>query len=1015
MNEILLNAILNLFAIQTSLLDQESRVKARKIIEHYLIENLRIISPLIYLKAFDHVLDIYLNRNDFSPGTQSDMTADIAVHLKPRIPRDEQFNLLIRYIELAVAGGFKRKDLELFEVLAERFHVDEEQMKEIFTFIEAPFDKRRLTANFLILERNDVSRDGTFQRLVKSEFGGEFSILRLSEVGALYITAKDGSTISLNSVPVRAGTLHLLQPGVIIRDGRGTQVYFSEVAAHFLKGAKDGLKQVFRGENLEFRYPGSENGLYNFRFRETGGTLLGVMGVSGAGKSTLLSILNGQRRPDSGRVLINSVDLHSESSRLEGVIGYVPQDDLLFEDLTVFENLYYNTSLCMANLDEQERARRVEAMLDELQQIHTRDLKVGSPLDKTISGGQRKRLNIAMELIREPAILFVDEPTSGLSSSDSENVMALLKAQATKGKLVMVVIHQPSSQIFKMFDKLWVLDQGGRPIYDGNPLDAIVYFRRAVQLAGTEDYACPLCGNLNPEQLFEIVESKKLEESGRYSKERRISPEKWHERYLEQREKEERPEACDGGDESAIERRLWRPGWFGQLKVFFQRNFKGHLNNRQYMLINLLEPPLLALLTALLARGSRGIDYVFMENQNLGVYFFISVIVALFLGMTVSAEEINRDRKILVREGFLHLSWSSYIASKTAYLAIVSAVQMAMFTAVANPILQVPDMFWSTWLVLFSCAMVACVIGLIISAAFESAVTIYILIPMLLVPQMILGGAVIPFDDLIHRQAGNRNTPLVANIMPSRWGYEALAVEQYTSNRYMDHFLKDKNTVYQCDYMLNYHMPEMRALADFPLLGMETENIQEEIAQKLAALANEVRVLEKRTGIPSGIEPDDFAPAVYSRQVRDRTREFLKKAIEHYSLLRKQAIENVSSTEKKLKEELGGQGYKELERRHYNEDIARLALNLLSLEPVRLSGDRLVQTTVPISQEPESKWGKAHFMAAEKKIGSGYIPTMPFNVAVLWCQFFVLYAVLYFSLLPKIMNASRMLIKRFKH
>lgn len=1014
MDEIFLNAILNLFAIHTSMLDRESRAKARKIIELYLVENLHITSPEIYLNLFDALLQVHDDTGELSIQDQSTAVADIAGNLKYRLPRYEQYIFLIRYIELTVAGGSGESALKLVESAAETLLISEKQLAEIYTFIQSPFNMRRLTDNFLILSRKKVSGERAFQCLVKPGFKGDFSVLRLSEVGAFLITAANGNTISLNSVPLPAGSFHLLQPGVIIRDERGLRIYYSEITAHFSNRAKIDRKLVFYGENLEFRYPGSESGLHNFSFSETGGILLGVMGVSGSGKSTLLSILNGQLRPDSGRVLINGVDLHAESSRLEGVIGYVPQDDLLFEDLTVFENLYYNTSLCMANLEAEERTRRVEEMLDELQQHHTRDLKVGSPLDKTISGGQRKRLNIAMELIREPAILFVDEPTSGLSSSDSENVMALLKAQATKGKLVVVVIHQPSSRIFEMFDKLWVLDQGGWPIYDGNPLDAILYFRKAIHLAGMEDYACPHCGNLNPEQLFEIVELKEVGESGSYTRERRISPEHWNEKYRKQREKEKKSEVCAGDDAGTIERRLWRPGWLGQLKVFFQRNFKGRLNNHQYMLINLLEPPLLALLTAWLSHGSRGVDYVFMENENLGVYFFISVIVALFLGLSVSAEEIYRDRKILVREGFLNLSWSSYIASKTIYLALVSAIQMAMFTAVANSILQIPDMFWSTWLVLFSCAMVSCVTGLIISATFESAVTIYILIPLLLVPQMMLGGAVIPFDDLIHRQAGNRNTPLVADIMPSRWGYEALAVEQYTSNRYMRHFLNDKNTISQFDYMLNSHIPEMRSLADFPLLETDSENRPTEIARKLAALANEVGILEKRTALLANIKPGELEPAAYSREVRDRIREFLQKAIEHYRSLRKQAAENVSSTENKLKQELGREGFKELESRHYNKDIAELALNKLNLEPVRLSGDRLVQTSCPIAQEPESKWGKAHFMSAEKKIGSIRLHTMPFNVAVMWGQIIVLYAILYFSLFPLIMNVGGIIAKKLK-
>ena len=117
----------------------------------------------------------------------------------------------------------------------------------------------------------------------------------------------------------------------------------------------------------------------------------------------------------------------------------------------------------------------------------TKDLKVGSPLKRLFSGGQRKRLNIALELIREPSIMFVDEPTSGLSSRDSENIMDLLKELSLKGKLIFVVIHQPSSDIFKMFDKLIILDRGGYPIYNGNPVDAVIYFKRLVQHVNSEE------------------------------------------------------------------------------------------------------------------------------------------------------------------------------------------------------------------------------------------------------------------------------------------------------------------------------------------------------------------------------------------------------------------------------------------------------------------------------------------------------------------------------------------------
>src|SRR5260221_5203877 len=195
-----------------------------------------------------------------------------------------------------------------------------------------------------------------------------------------------------------------------------------------------------------------------------------MMGSSGSGKSTLLNVLNASEKPSNGRVLINGINIHEKTHEVEGVIGFIPQDDLLMEDLTVYENLYYSARLCFKHYSHKEIVRTVERVLSNLGLSEIKNLKVGSPLQKTISGGQRKRLNIGLELLREPAILFVDEPTSGLSSRDSENIMDLLKELSLRGKMIFVVIHQPSSDIFKMFDTLLILDVGGFQIYYVNPL-----------------------------------------------------------------------------------------------------------------------------------------------------------------------------------------------------------------------------------------------------------------------------------------------------------------------------------------------------------------------------------------------------------------------------------------------------------------------------------------------------------------------------------------------------------------
>jgi len=1000
MKEILLNAILNLFSLQASLLGPQARTGIITVVQRYLSEYLRIAQPQTYLELFEVALDI---NQEQDPPELLARAGYVARGLKPKLPRLEQYAFLLHLMELTVqAGGDDQPSLEVVRSVAQELDLGPDTVNEALTLCQTPFDASRLSHNFLVASHEAAPASAASATLVRPDFKGRFCVWRIDEVDALFVTTLNPG-LTLDSIPLIPQTVRLLPPGVIIRDPYGVRIYFSELAALFAHSQAQGTELAFEGRRVDFRYPGSEAGLYDFSFRQAGGRLVGVIGGSGAGKSTLLGILNGQQKPNSGQVLINGVDLHKEPQRLEGVIGYVPQDDLLFDDLTVFENLYYSARLCLANLSPEELNQRVEAMLAELNQLEIRDLKVGSPLDKTISGGQRKRLNIALELIREPSILFVDEPTSGLSSADSDNVMTLLKSQAAKGKLVITVIHQPSSRIFKMFDDLWILDRGGRPIYDGNPLDALVYFRRAVNKAGEEEYACPHCGNVNPEQLFEIIEEKMVGDDGLYTKERRMSPQQWHQRYLENRRFDQA--SRDQITQGQAERRLWRPGPWGQLGVFFMRNLKSRLANHWYMAINLLEPPLLAVLAALLCRGSYGGEYVFGHNQNLGIYFFISVIVALFLGLSVSAEEINRDLKILQRERFLALSWSSYVAAKALYLALVSALQMAVYTIIANTILDIPDLYLFTWLVLFSASMVSCVLGLNVSASLKSAVTIYILIPLLLVPQIMLGGAVVPYAELKAKDAGNRYTPLVADLMPSRWAYEALAVHQFISNDYESLFFKQECIKRQSDFMADFYLPEVRGLADYPFLDTADPNRPARTIQRLRALDNELRRLHELTGLNPGIESAELGPKAYDRATQQKVKTYLGKVEEHYLARRKKAAQSVGALKKRLEKELGKDGFKELKAENYNQSIAQLALNLQTLEELQLSGEHLVQLASPVCQEPESAWGQAHFLSAYKRLGSWLIPTPLFNLGVLWIMALLLYGALYGVLLTKALDS----------
>ncbi len=190
------------------------------------------------------------------------------------------------------------------------------------------------------------------------------------------------------------------------------------------------------------------------------------------------------------------------------------------------------------------------------------------------------------------------------------------------------------------------------------------------------------------------------------------------------------------------------------------------------MVINLLEAPLLAFILAFIVRYYNSDDtilsgYVFSKNPNLPAYLFMSIIVALFMGLTVSAEEIIRDRKILKREAFLHLSRSSYIFSKISILVFLSAIQTLTFVLVGNYILEIKGMFLHHWFIFFTTACFANLLGLNISSGFDSAVTIYILIPLLLIPHLILSGVVVKFDKLNPVVGNTETVPVAGDLMAS--------------------------------------------------------------------------------------------------------------------------------------------------------------------------------------------------------------------------------------------------------
>lgn len=968
---------MQLFAILAAA--DESSVHGRENVRFFLNGLLSNEHAEEYLAVYDAFLERYKPREDLEVRRKKVSVSSVRVlviceEINRELAHRQKMVVLFRLLDFMWTGGtITDLEMEFLETVYSALNIEEHEYHCGIAFVtekDLQGDPNYLTIN------NSSSPESGELHICREGVQGTIRILRIPSAN-LFIARYSGTgEVQLNGVAINDGRIHVLSPGSAFRSSLFHPIYYSDVLSAFLKEEKKDTIS-FRVEQLTYRFRDGSIGIHEISFSEDSGKLIGIMGGSGAGKSTLLNILNGIAEPADGRVLINGIDLHAEQDQLKGVVGFVSQDDLLMEELTVFENLFLNAKLCFSQQPDNEIREKTFNMLQELGLFEVKDLVVGSPLNKMISGGQRKRLNIALELIREPLVLFVDEPTSGLSSRDSEIIIDLLKQLSLKGRLVFVVIHQPSSEIFKAFDKLIVLDKGGYLAYIGDPVDSINYFKLRVNHITAQSGECLVCGNVNPEQVFSIIETRVLDDYGNPTNKRKISPRQWHTFF-----KESGMMSLPSASRQEKPRKQYSPpGRRKQLMVFLKRDVTGKFRNRQYLLLTLLEAPLLAFVLAFLTRYTpEAGSYSYAMNKNVPAFFFMSVIVALFLGLIISAEELFRDRKIRKREQFLNLSNGAYLFSKLGILMTISAVQMALFVIPASFIIGLQSGVFVFWLVLFSTAVFANVLGLIISASFTSAVTIYITIPFLVIPQLLLSGVLVNYGDLHPAMAQRSRVPLIGEVMTARWAYEAIAVSQFRDNPYQQLIYKQDHALQHFSFYKSGWISGLREL--YAQTRDETKRalfIQEALVRAGAWLGKD---------LPQPALKDSLAFESWLSEIKSRS----------------VAGFNAAEQERNVLFGTGGP----LNSQPFSESL-RLRFNNQKLQEQVMQDDPLSPSffiergkvypsrgNIYFSAWPDQGI-RTHLYAPQKRVLGNLINTVWCNVAVIWIGSILLFLVLYFE------------------
>ncbi|MEA1787268.1 FHA domain-containing protein [Arenibacter sp. GZD96] len=485
------------------------------------------------------------------------------------------------------------------------------------------------------------------------------------------------------------------------------------------------VKSAIKTLSIQKKFPNNKIGLQNMSMDILQSNFVALMGPSGCGKSTLLKCLNGENPATSGEVLIHGLSLADNFGLIKKKIGYVPQDDIVHKELTVYKTLFYAAKLRLPDdTTNQEINARIDKViadlnLDQDKEKDIRSVKVGS-----LSGGQRKRVSIAVELLTEPTILFLDEPTSPLDPETIEGFLTSLKKLAHNGTTIVMVTHKPED--LNYVDEVIFLGVQGHLVFKG-PAELLSSHFEAANIV--EVYS--KMSNMNFVGKFY---QKPIVQSVSGVKNQEIKKEKTDSQWL-------------------------------QLFWLISRYFRIKVNDRENLGLLLAQPIIIGGLVCL----------VFNKFQ-VGVLFLMAIS-GIWFGVSNAAKEIVGELPIYKRERMFNLGINTYILSKWTVLALIAFLQTLIFVSIIylnfkwNPYPDFEDIylhsFWGSVVFMFYISISASLLGLWLSATFNNTEKVMTVVPIALMPQIMLAG--------VMTKINNTLVELLSFFTLGRWGTEGLA------------------------------------------------------------------------------------------------------------------------------------------------------------------------------------------------------------------------------------------------
>jgi ABC-type multidrug transport system ATPase subunit len=1014
MKEEATKTLMELFAIAASLTERSLSYRSRSIVESYTKSQLPLVEKTDHLLHYAHFLKDYLETAYKSRENILIRTHEICFEISNELASKERIIVLLHLLDIVVIDDkYSIEEESFIKAVTEEFKISEGEIKELlklvylkpaqsipdinFVFVKDNSDVQNEDLEGSWIEKHKPRANEHAQIIQRHGFKNKLYFYYLAGIHAFAFRLSASDDIQLNGKTIQPRRFYLMETEDILSGDKILTLPFS-ILIDAVQPSDSRGKISFACRKLSYSYSKKEQALKPFSVYAESGKMICVIGEKNAGKSTLIQILSGEFKDYHGSITLNGYELKLDWFKLRNIIGHVPKKDIIINELSVYDNFYYNAKLCFSSLTELEIQDKLNKLLEllDLQEIQEHIIQ-----HSRLTAFIRKKINIGLELLKDPQVILLDEPLASLSSSEAESIARLLKNIAVSGKLVISSINHTSPRAFRLFNDAWILDDDGYVIYTGPITEALSYFNSENPSSSPFEGECENCGMYDPERIFEIIRSRKIDEKGHFVTERKKTPAEWHNIYKEKIEKKLRFKETRRVLPQVL---FMNPNLGYQNLIYSLRYLKMWTNNLPKLALSLVLPPLIAVLLACITRYDHGSVYTFSQNVNIPLYFFLASISAFTLGLITSSGEFIKYRDRIIQEEVITLTRIGSINVRIFFLLALACVQSLLFALTGNLILQIKEMIILSWLVLFSVSGFGILLGLLLSATFHSRLTVYAIIPILLIPEIMFGGMAIDYNNLPNPLRNERFVPVVAELMVTRWGFEALMVNQFKDNRYECYYYNIDQNITQNQIYADIIIPGLQAKILDGTEKMHDKNNTDSIQKQLLFIKNEMQQIKSLFEIFPFEYLADLDPKRFTKNIAEE-------AMNYLTFVRNQFYERINQLEVRrdsvnnvLLKHYGKAGIEKMKSEYLNESVASKVKKLDSEVPVKEVQDRFIPQKFPVYLFPDASSGRAHLFAPFKLLNGQYINTEWFNMLAIWILSFIIY-ILLISNLPGIAHA----------